>query len=112
VEISAALRADGEIHHLAFQDHPQLVFNEIRRRKRHPTFSLDTTSEEDDRPFQAPDPGAKSPDITLLDAEMQGAIQAAIETLPETQRMAIILRRYEDISTKRSARFSISRSRR
>jgi RNA polymerase sigma-70 factor (ECF subfamily) len=74
-----------------------LVFNEIRRRKRHPTFSLDATTE-DDRPFQTADPGAKSPDATLLDAEMQAAIQAAIETLPETQRMAIILRRYEDIS--------------
>jgi RNA polymerase sigma-70 factor (ECF subfamily) len=29
---------------------------------------------------------------------MQHAIQAAIDELPETQRMAIILRRYEDIS--------------
>jgi RNA polymerase sigma-70 factor (ECF subfamily) len=75
-----------------------LVFNEMRRRKRHPTFSLDATTEADDRPFQTADPGAKSPDATLQDAEMQAAIQAAIDTLPETQRMAVILRRYEDIS--------------
>ena len=33
----------------------------------------------------------------LLDEEMQAAIQAAIEELPETQRMAIILRRYDDV---------------
>src|SRR6185295_12085657 len=73
-----------------------LVFNEIRRRKRHPTRSLDAT-EADDRPMQAPDLRAKKPDTTLLDDEMQAAIQAAIDELPETQRMAVILRRYDDI---------------
>lgn len=75
-----------------------LVFNELRRRKRHPTYSLDSTADEDDRPFQTADPNSKAPDTTLLDAEMQSAIQHAIDSLPETQRMAIILRRYEDIS--------------
>jgi RNA polymerase sigma-70 factor, ECF subfamily len=29
---------------------------------------------------------------------MQSAIQRAIDELPETQRMAIVLRRYDDIS--------------
>jgi RNA polymerase sigma-70 factor (ECF subfamily) len=73
-----------------------LVFNELRRRKRHPAHSLDAT-DEDDRPLQAPDPGAKAPDDTLLDGEMQTAIQKAIDELPEVQRMAVILRRYDDI---------------
>jgi RNA polymerase sigma-70 factor (ECF subfamily) len=75
-----------------------LVFNELRRRKRHPAQSLESLTEEGDRPFQTADPNTKSPAVTLLDAEMQQAIQAAIDELPETQRMAIILRRYEDIS--------------
>lgn len=76
-----------------------LVFNELRRRKRHPAQSLDRPfDDEDDRPMQAPDPGAKSPDRTLLDEEMQLAIQRAIDELPETQRMAVVLRRYDDIS--------------
>src|SRR5581483_1962833 len=35
-----------------------LVFNELRRRKRHPALSLDAATE-DDRPMQAPDPGTK-----------------------------------------------------
>jgi RNA polymerase sigma-70 factor, ECF subfamily len=74
-----------------------LVFNELRRRRRHPTQSMDASSE-DDRPFQAPDPGAKPPDTSLLDDEMQAAIQRAIDELPEIQRMAIILRRYDDVS--------------
>jgi len=74
-----------------------LVFNELRRRRRHPTQSMDASAE-DDRPFQAPDPGAKPPDTSLLDDEMQAAIQRAIDALPEIQRMAIVLRRYDDVS--------------
>ena len=73
-----------------------LVFNELRRRKRHPARSLDA-AEDDDRPLQMPDPGAKSPDATMLEGEMQDAIQQAINELPETQRMAVVLRRYDDI---------------
>jgi RNA polymerase sigma-70 factor (ECF subfamily) len=76
-----------------------LVFNELRRRKRHPAQSLDRPFDADDeRPLQAPDPHAKTPDRTLLDDEMQAAIQSAIDELPETQRLAVILRRYDDIS--------------
>src|SRR5687767_8242806 len=72
-----------------------LVFNEVRRRKRHPASSLEQ-SVEDDRPMQIIDRSAKAPDTTLLEAEMQKAIQCAIDDLPEAQRMAVILRRYQD----------------
>ena len=77
-----------------------LVFNELRRRKRHPARSLDQPLDPDepDRTLQAPDPQAKPPSTALLDQEMQAAIQRAIDALPETQRLAIILRRYDDIS--------------
>lgn len=73
-----------------------LVFNEVRRRKRHPACSLEQSPDADDRPLQTIDRSAKAPDSTLLDAEMQNAIQAAIDALPEAQRMAVILRRYND----------------
>ena len=73
-----------------------LVFNELRRRKRHPTQSLDATENPDDRPHQFPDPGVKPADTALLDAEMQAAIQRAIDALPEAQRLAVILRRYDE----------------
>ncbi len=76
-----------------------LVFNELRRRKRHPTQSLDRPYDDDEeRPLQTPDTATKTPDRTLLDGEMQDAIQRAIDELPETQRLAVILRRYDDIS--------------
>jgi len=76
-----------------------LVFNELRRRKRHATQPLETGTIEDGVPqVQAVDPAAKPPDTLLIDAELQDAIQAAIDQLPETQRMAIILRRYDEFS--------------
>ena len=73
-----------------------LVFNEARRRKRHPSLPIEREQEE--RSFQAHDTSAKSPATVMLDTEMQTAIQTAIDQLPEVQRMAIILRRYQDVS--------------
>lgn len=75
-----------------------LVFNELRRRKRHLTRSLDEADDNDAPPLQLEDPGSKAPDTTMLDDEMQSAIQRAIDELPEAQRMAIILRRYDEFS--------------
>ena len=75
-----------------------LVFNELRRRKRHPTESLDRPPNDEGAPPRSlPDPAAKTPDRTLLDGEMQAAIQRAIDALPEMQRMAVILRRYDEV---------------
>jgi RNA polymerase sigma-70 factor, ECF subfamily len=74
-----------------------LVFNELRRRKRHTASSLDQPRHEDDeRVIQVVDTSVKAPSSALLDDEMMEAIQRAIEELPETQRMAIVLRRYEE----------------
>jgi RNA polymerase sigma-70 factor (ECF subfamily) len=76
-----------------------LVFNELRRRRRHASFSLDRTIDDDgERPMHTADHTSKAPDSALLDEEMQTAIQTAIDELPEVQRMAIVLRRYDDIS--------------
>jgi len=72
-----------------------LVFNELRRRKRHPVTPLQL--EEEEHFFQPADSGGMSPDASLLDSELNDAIQMAIDALPETQRMAIVLRRYEDM---------------
>jgi RNA polymerase sigma-70 factor (ECF subfamily) len=75
-----------------------LVFNETRRRARHPTRSLDATPDDDSHPQQFRDDAAKPPDTALLDGEMQDAIERAIQELPPPQRMAVIMRRYQDVS--------------
>jgi RNA polymerase sigma-70 factor (ECF subfamily) len=75
-----------------------LVFNESRRRSRRPARSLDEMQDDEEHPRQFADAGMKAPDTTLLDAEMQDAIERAIQELPETQRMAVVLRRYQDVS--------------
>jgi RNA polymerase sigma-70 factor (ECF subfamily) len=72
-----------------------LVFNELRRRKRHPVTPLE--HEEAEHFFQPADSAGMSPVACLLDSELNEAIQMAIDALPETQRMAIVLRRYEDM---------------
>ena len=73
-----------------------LVFNELRRRSRHPAVPLQSEIDEEERPLK--DEKATSPDATLLEHELQEAVDAAIAQLPETQRMAVILRRYEELS--------------
>jgi RNA polymerase sigma-70 factor, ECF subfamily len=73
-----------------------LVFNELRRRKRHPAETLDVHQGEESLPL--PDRAARGPDEQLLDEEMQRAVEKAIQMLPEKQRMAVILRRYEEKS--------------
>jgi len=72
-----------------------LVFNELRRRRRHPATTLEPV--DDEHNFQVADLSAKAPDDSLLDEELQTAIQRAIDSLPEIQRMAIVLRRYEEM---------------
>ena len=75
-----------------------LVFNECRRRARHKTTSLDAAMDDENRPQQFADGNVKAPDTTMLDEEMQDAIERAIQELPEAQRMAVIMRRYQDVS--------------
>ena len=75
-----------------------LVFNECRRRARHKTTSLDAATDDADHPQQFADGNVKSPDATMLDEEMQDAIERSIQELPEAQRMAVIMRRYQDVS--------------
>jgi len=73
-----------------------LVFNELRRSKRHPRVLVQTEADSEARPLK--DETAQSPDATLLESELQKAIESAVLLLPETQRMALILRRYEELS--------------
>jgi RNA polymerase sigma-70 factor (ECF subfamily) len=73
-----------------------LVFNESRRRSRKKEVSADAREENSHQLIAAhPD---RQPDAELLQAELQAAVDAAIASLPEAQRMAVVLRRYEQLS--------------
>jgi RNA polymerase sigma-70 factor (ECF subfamily) len=72
-----------------------LVYNESRRRTRKRTVSVD--QREDEQHLQYPGDPCAQPDATLLDTELRAAIDTAIESLPENQRLAVVLRRYENL---------------
>ena len=72
-----------------------LVFNESRRRSRRKEVSANERSESSHLQVEAnPE---RRPDAELLQAELQEAVDAAIAALPEAQRMAVVLRRYEQM---------------
>ena len=81
-----------------------LCLNEIRRRSRHPTNSLDATPEHDDQPsqqyedrkiFSAPD--------HVLQSELEEKIVQALADLPENQRLAILMCRNDELSYEQIA---------
>ena len=78
-----------------------LVFNELRRSKRHALVPLQ--SEPGAEEFPLKDEKNLPPDASLLETELQQAIEDAIMQLPESQRMALILRRYEQLSYEQIA---------
>jgi RNA polymerase sigma-70 factor (ECF subfamily) len=78
-----------------------LVFNELRRSKRRALVPMQ--SDPDAGEMQLKDEVVSAPDASLLEAELQQAIDQAISELPEAQRMAVILRRYEELSYEQIA---------
>ncbi len=72
-----------------------LVFNESRRRKRKPTVSVEEREEEYHQVVT--DEQTTSPSDDLIQSELEDTIDAAIQELPEKQRMAVVLRRYEEL---------------
>ena len=73
-----------------------LVFNELRRAKRRAHVPLQSEPGAEEIPLK--DETNPAPDASLLENELQRAIEEAIMQLPESQRMALVLRRYEQLS--------------
>ena len=72
-----------------------LVFNETRRRKRKPTVSVEEREEESHQ--QVEDVHSTTPDQDVLHSELERAVDDAIQALPDKQRLAVVLRRYEEM---------------
>jgi RNA polymerase sigma-70 factor (ECF subfamily) len=85
-----------------------LVFNEHRRRSRatfiplHPP-DLEGNHASSPGSLDLPDTANKSPGESALEQEMMSAVNRAILALPEQQRLAIILRRYDEFSYEQIA---------
>jgi RNA polymerase sigma-70 factor (ECF subfamily) len=78
-----------------------LVFNELRRSKRRAQVPLQTDPEGNDLPLR--EENVPTPDAAALENELRKAIDSAIAQLPEIQRMAVILRRYQEMSYEQIA---------
>jgi RNA polymerase sigma-70 factor (ECF subfamily) len=72
-----------------------LVFNEVRRRQRKPAVSLEEREEVSHLQIEAD--GGLNPGEAALQTELERAVDRAIAALPEKQRLAVILRRYEEL---------------
>ncbi len=78
-----------------------LVFNELRRTKRRAQVPIQSEPEAEEIPLK--DETNPMPDASLLETELQQTIEEAITELPERQRMALVLRRYEELNYEQIA---------
>src|SRR5437016_12290181 len=78
-----------------------LVFNELRRTKRHAHVPLQSEPGAEDPPVK--DETNLAPDTSLLEPELQRTTEQAMLQLPDTQRLALVLRRYEQMSYEQIA---------
>jgi RNA polymerase sigma-70 factor (ECF subfamily) len=79
-----------------------LVFNETRRRSRKNEVSSD--EREENSHWQIEDRNEYQPDSELMQAELQKAVDQAIAALPEAQRLAVVMRRYQQASYEEIAK--------
>ena len=73
-----------------------LVFNELRKRNRRKEVPMEPENE-DETPKQYAALTSPSPDVISQQAELETALDHAIAQLPEKQRLAVVMRRYEDV---------------
>ena len=84
----------------------KIITNQCFKRKRKDKniimVSLDAliSDKNDEMLLQPTSPPQNNPDRIFEQKEIKSVIQAAIESLPETQRIALILHRYENLSYK------------
>src|SRR5439155_21888680 len=72
-----------------------------RRSKRGQHVQLQSEPGAEDPPLK--DETNLAPDASLLESELRRTIEEAILQLPESQRMALVLRRYEQLSYEQIA---------
>jgi RNA polymerase sigma-70 factor (ECF subfamily) len=105
---AGSYRATAQFRTWMFTIVRNLVFNEHRRRSRATLVSLhppegDSAHGSGPAAMDLPDLANKKPDEYVLQEEMLRKVNEAIFALPEQQRMAIVLRRYDEFSYEQIA---------
>jgi RNA polymerase sigma-70 factor, ECF subfamily len=82
-----------------------LCFNELKSARRKKWFSFNRSDEDGKHTFEETlsDSGPSAEDL-LLSKERSRQISDALQRLPENQRMALILKRYDDLSYQEIAK--------
>ena len=82
-----------------------LCFNELKSSRRKKWFSFNRSDEDGKHTFEETlsDSGPSAEDL-LLEKERSRQIYDTLQSLPENQRMAVILKRYDDLSYEEIAR--------
>jgi RNA polymerase sigma-70 factor (ECF subfamily) len=76
-----------------------LCFNELKSSRRRKWFSFNRSDEDGEHTFEETlSDSAPSAEDLLLEKERSRQISDALQSLPENQRMAMILKRYDDLS--------------
>jgi RNA polymerase sigma-70 factor (ECF subfamily) len=83
-----------------------VCLNEIRRRSRHPSESIESSLPDTGEPAtrQFEDRATFTPPEAFLQRELESKIQEALDELPEKQRLAVLLCRENELSYEEIAR--------
>jgi RNA polymerase sigma-70 factor (ECF subfamily) len=82
-----------------------LCFNELKSARRKKWFSFNWSDEDGEHTIEETlSDGVPSAEDLLLEKERNRQISDALQSLPENQRMALILKRYDDLSYEEIAR--------
>lgn len=81
-----------------------ISLNELRRSRRKHVSLTGGDGESAVLLRQLEDPAFPRPDRALMQEELQSLIRTAINSLPENQQLAVVLRRYEEFSYEEIAR--------
>jgi len=82
-----------------------LCFNELKSARRKKWFSFNWSDEDGEHTFEETlSDSAPSAEDLLLEKERSRQISDALQSLPDNQRMALVLKRYDDLSYQEIAK--------
>ncbi len=103
-KMASSYQPRSKLSTLLFRMARNAALNELRQRKVHVSMDQDNEGEENLFKKQMEDASATHPGQQLEQEELAQQVRLAVEALPQNQRAAVILRRYEGMSYEEIAR--------